>query len=53
MDGALRPYQRRSVPKPFLSQYLDVSKFIGWYSVLLHKEMKLWVDRCFVVSKLY
>lgn len=53
MDGALRPYARRSMPRPFLSAFLDVSKFIGWYSVLLHKEMKLWVDRCFAVSLVY
>lgn len=52
IDGALRPYSRVSSPSPYLSQYLDINKFIGWYSVLLHNEMKLWVDRCFNVSEL-
>lgn len=49
IDGALRPFKWDVSPHPRLSMSLDVSSVIGWYSVLLHKEMKQWVDRCLEV----
>jgi hypothetical protein len=49
IGDALRPFKWDVAPQPRLSMSLDVNSVIGWYSVLLHKEMKQWVDRCLEV----
>jgi hypothetical protein len=44
LDSALRPYNLTATPKPQLSLFLNLDTLIGWYSTVLHYEMRACIN---------
>eukprot|EP01038_Epipyxis_sp_PR26KG_P006726 gene6726-9219_t len=45
LRSALRPYELKAVPAPYLSLYLDFNTLLSWYASVLQSEMRGNIDQ--------